>query len=433
MLNSLMLEGVGPAERLDIEFKPRLNFLTGDNGLGKSFVLDIAWWSLTRTWARGVMAAPRLDAKQSSIDYCYTGSAGPFAYKSRFDHQSQQWSVKQGRPAVPGVVIYAGVDGSFSVWDPARNYWKAEKEDTASPSRPRSFDFTPDEVWNGLLSSDGKTQLCNGLIHDWVLWQEGGKPAFDDLVKVLDALSPSGVEKLRPGQPMRVGDSVKEQPSLHMPYGQDVPLLHASAGMRRITALAYLLVWTWREHQLAHERYRVPQAREIIFLIDEIECHLHPQWQRRIVPALLNVMNALTGTRDVPVQLLAATHSPLVLTSVEPEFDRERDCIWDFDLIDGEVQAALYPYSRKGDVNAWLSSEVFNLKEPSSVPAEEALEQARAFLREVVATQQPLTTEQKQKLQDIDEKLRASLSDVDAFWIRWSQFREQQVGQACSG
>src|SRR5690606_24908879 len=269
-------------------------------------------------------------------------------------------------------VIYAGVDGSFSVWDPARNYWKGDRGEAAAPNRPRSFDFSPDAVWNGLLSSDGKTQLCNGLISDWVLWQEGSKPAVDDLVKVLDALSPSGVEKMKPGQPMRVGDSVRDIPSLRMPYGQDVPLTQASAGMRRIAALAYLLVWTWREHQLAYERYRVQPAREIIFLIDEIECHLHPQWQRRIVPALLNVMSALTGSREVPVQLLAATHSPLVLASVEPDFDGSRDCIWDFDLVGTEVQASLYPYSRKGDVNAWLSSEVFNLKEPSSVAAEEA-------------------------------------------------------------
>ncbi|MNQ39958.1 hypothetical protein D3C85_535970 [compost metagenome] len=430
MLNSLKLEGVGPAEKLAIEFKPRLNFLTGDNGLGKSFVLDIAWWSLTRTWARGVMATPRSDAEKSTIHFSYTGSAGEFAYKSGFDHEAQQWSVKQGRPAVPGVVIYAGVDGSFSVWDPARNYWKGDKDAAAAPNRPRSFDFTPDAVWNGLLSSDGKTQLCNGLISDWVLWQEGSKPAFDDLVKVLDALSPSGVEKICPGKPMRVGDSVRDIPSLRMPYGQDVPLTHASAGMRRIAALAYLLVWTWREHQLANEKYRVLPAKEIIFLIDEIECHLHPQWQRRIVPALLNVMNALIGTRDVPVQLLAATHSPLVLASVEPEFDRERDCIWDFDLVDGEVQANLYPYSRKGDVNAWLSSQVFNLKEPSSVAAEHALEKARGFLREAAASQQPLTPTQKAALAQIDGELRASLSDVDSFWIRWSQFREQHMGEA---
>lgn len=364
MLNQLKMKGVGPAENLAIDFKPRLNFLTGDNGLGKSFVLDIAWWALTRTWARGIMAVPRPSAQQSSITYNYTSSKDDFKWFSQFDHETQQWAVKQGRPAIPGVVIYAGVDGSFSVWDPARNYWKGDKGEVTTPNRSRSFDFTPEQVWNGLQTSDGKTQLCNGLLHDWVLWQEGRKEAFDDLVKVLDALSPSGIEKIKPGAPMRVGDSVQDLPSLRMPYGQDVPLIHASAGMRRIAALAYLLVWTWREHQLACERFRVSSAREIIFLVDEIECHLHPQWQRRIVPALLNVMNALTGSRDVPVQLLAATHSPLVLASVEPTFDAENDCIWDFDLIGNEVEAHLYTWSRKGDVNAWLASEVFNLKEP---------------------------------------------------------------------
>ena len=429
MLNQLALDGVGPAQKLIIDFKPRLNFLTGDNGLGKSFVLDIAWWVLTRTWARGVMAMPRHDAPQSSIGYSYTGSTGDYAGQRIFDHEAQQWSISQGRQPIPGVVIYAGVDGSFSVWDPARNYWKGDKGEATTPNRPRSFDFTPEEVWNGLLASDGKTQLCNGLLHDWVLWQEAGKPAFDDLVKVLDALSPSGVEKIRPGTPMRVGDSVKDLPSLRMPYGQDVPLIHASAGMRRIAALAYLLVWTWREHQLACERFRVNPAREIIFLVDEIECHLHPQWQRRIVPALLNVMNALTGAREVPVQLLAATHSPLVLASVEPSFDPVNDCIWDFDLIDGEVHAQLYPWSRKGDVNSWLASEVFNLKEPVSVQAEEALGMARAFLLTAAKANNALSAEQIKQLQNIDDQLRTSLNELDPFWIRWGQFREQLKGR----
>ena len=105
-------------------------------------------------------------------------------------------------------------------------------------------------------------------------------------------------------------------------------------------------------------------------------------------------------------------------------------CIWDFDLVDGEVEAALYPYSRKGNVNAWLTSSVFDLKEPVSVDAEHALENARTFLREVAGVQQPLLTAQKEILAKIDAELRASLSDVDPFWIRWSQFREQQGSKA---
>lgn len=425
MLNQLDMKGVGPAERLTIDFKRRLNFLTGDNGLGKSFILDMAWWALTRTWARGVMAAPRQSSENSSITYSYTSSTDDFKWSSQFDHDTQQWPIKQGRPAIPGVVIYAGVDGSFSVWDPARNYWKGEKGDADTPNRPSSFDFTPEQVWSGLQSNDGKTQFCNGLLHDWVSWQDGKKDAFNDLVKVLDALSPSGVEKIKPGSPIRVGDSVKDFPSLCMPYGQVVPLTHASAGMRRIATLAYLLVWTWREHQLACQRFPKSSAREIIFLVDEIECHLHPQWQRRIVPALLNVMTALTGSSDVPVQLLAATHSPLVLSSVEPTFDAERDCIWDFDLVGNEVEANIFPWSRKGGVNAWLASGVFNLKEPGSVEAEEALERARAFLRVTAKNTEVFTDDQSQELLEIDTLLRASLSEVDAFWIRWSKFRDE--------
>jgi hypothetical protein len=59
MLNYLKLENVGPSPKLEIDFKPRMNFLTGDNGLGKTFLLDIAWWVLTRTWARSAVTPPR--------------------------------------------------------------------------------------------------------------------------------------------------------------------------------------------------------------------------------------------------------------------------------------------------------------------------------------------------------------------------------------
>ena len=313
MLEQLTLCGVGPARQLGpVDFMPRMNLITGDNGLGKSFVLDVAWWALTRTWARGVPASPQPKAKKSAIAFRYSKATGVHEESISFSHADGIWPLKAARPPIPGVVIYAGVDGSFSAWDPARNYW-TEKE--AAVTRTRAFNFSPDQVWHGLLAENspmGKPVWhCRGLVHDWVLWQRAKDPAFADLVKVLDALSPSGMEKLAPGEPMQVGEDVTEQPSLRMPYGQDVPLLHASAGMRRIAALAYLLVWTWREHLRASERTRRKPAREVIFLVDEIECHLHPQWQRRIVPALLNVMQALTG-RKVPVQLIVPTRDRYV-------------------------------------------------------------------------------------------------------------------------
>jgi len=413
MLKTLTLQGVGPAKAFGpIEFAKRLNFITGDNGLGKSFLLDTAWWVLTRTWAREAVAVPQLDAHKPSIAYAYEKSTpGDFEDESFFSRSKQLWQLKQGRPAIPGVVIYAGVDGSFSVWDPARNYW--QDKDTSDAERPKAFNFTPEQVWKG-LDGPGGMRYCNGLVQDWVLWQKGQDPAFSDLVKVLAALSPSGEEKLTPGKPVRIGLDVTDYPSLRMPYGQDVALVHASAGMRRIAALAYLLVWTWKEHLIACAQTGRKPAKEIIFLIDEIECHLHPQWQRRIVPALLDVMHALTG-KKVPVQLIVATHSPLVLASAEPQFDEALDAIFNIQLRAGQAQVVKEPWAKQGDVVNWLVSDAFGLRQARSVEAESAIEAAEAWMRGDKA-QLP---ENLKTHKAIEKELRRVLAGHDDFWPRW--------------
>lgn len=422
MLKSLHLKGVGPAKEFGpVEFAQRLNFITGDNGLGKSFLLDTAWWVLTRTWARDSVAVPQRDAKKPGIAYAYTkATPGAFVDESFFNRSEQVWPVKQGRPPIPGVVIYAGVDGSFSAWDPARNYW--QDKDVQGFERLKAFNFTPEQVWKGLEGSGG-IRHCNGLILDWVLWQKGQDPAFADLTKVLDALSPSGEEKLTPGEPVRVGLDVKDYPSLRMPYGQDVALIHASAGMRRITALAYLLVWTWREHLIACQQTGRKAAKEIIFLVDEIECHLHPQWQRRIVPALLNVMQALTG-KKIPVQLIVATHSPLVLASVEPAFDEEKDAVFNLTLKDGEARIEQAVWAKQGDVVNWLVSDAFGLQQARSVEAELAIEAAEAWMRgDMASLPENLKTQAA-----IHKELMRVLAGHDDFWPRWVV--EAERGQA---
>lgn len=58
MLERLELKDVGPAPHLEIDLAPRLNLITGDNGLGKTFLLDVARWALTRTWASHPAAPP---------------------------------------------------------------------------------------------------------------------------------------------------------------------------------------------------------------------------------------------------------------------------------------------------------------------------------------------------------------------------------------
>jgi hypothetical protein len=416
MLESIHLKNIGPAPEMTMNLAARLNLITGDNGLGKSFLLDVAWWALTRTWARHPVVPT---TKGASISYSYTKKTSrPYAYTSKYDPAAERWSVNQGRPAIPGLILYAQVDGGFSVWDPARNYWKED-----APDRPNAYLFSASEVWAG-------NKYCEGLLRDWGSWQREKSRPFELLSKVLGALSPSSdeKEKLRAGElrKLTVSDPLK-YPTLRMPYGEDVAVIHASAGMRRIIALAYLLIWTWEEHLASAKVRGEPPAKEVIFLIDEIEAHLHPQWQRRIVPALLQVMDILTGQHGSRVQLVAVTHSPLVLASVEHLFDAGKDAWFDLDLdrTHKPYSVKLTPrtYVRHGEVGNWLTSEAFDLKEPRSLAGERAVREARALMDQEAAPDAAVAA--------ADKALRdAGLPDIDPFWVLWGYFRDRRAVQA---
>jgi len=421
MLEELHLRGVGPAPELDFDFGPRINIITGDNGVGKSFVLDVAWWAMTRSWA-GYPANPQrgLDLKPT-ISFIYQAKAKKVSQASDFDFQNQAWRRKEGRPANPGMVVYARVDGGFSVWDPARNYWRiAPSQDVFAPDRPEAYHFSSKQVWDGL--KEGEKHLCNGLIADWVSWQKEGGPAFSQLSSVLEVLS-SESEPLRPGKPMRISlEDVRDIPTLRMPYGT-VPLVYASSGMRRIAALAYLLVWTWQEHQRASELLNQRPTSEITFLVDEIEAHLHVRWQRAIVPALLRVMQTMTKTQTARVQTIIATHAPLLLASIEPIFDEEKDRVFTFDLEGSTVSLRKIPWSKQGDVVGWLVSDVFGLKQARSREAERAIEAAEAFMRgEIAALPEDLDTQDK-----IHRELKRVLAGHDPFWPRWIVTAEKRA------
>jgi len=54
MLERLKLGNVGLSAEMELSCRRRLNLLTGDNGLGKTFLMDVAWWVLTGHWPRDV-------------------------------------------------------------------------------------------------------------------------------------------------------------------------------------------------------------------------------------------------------------------------------------------------------------------------------------------------------------------------------------------
>ncbi|BBQ13543.1 AAA family ATPase [Stenotrophomonas maltophilia] len=419
MIEQLSLRNVGPSPSMELNFGRRLNLLTGDNGLGKSFLLDIAWWSLTRKWPgelnrrlpMGLPAKPHAD-KPASITFSVTGQSKSVTYESKFDRKAQAWTGAAGRPVNPGLVLYAQADGSFAAWDPARNYWR-KKGNVDVQDRPPAYVFSTQEIWDGLRDSEGRV-LCNGLIADWASWQKERGDAFARLEAVLSSLSPAETDRIQPGNLARISlDDARDIPTVRMPYGQDVPVLHASAGLRRILALAYLLVWTWEEHLKATALIGGKPAHQVTFLVDEIESHLHPKWQRRIVAALLKVTKSLA--ENASVQVIAATHSPLVMASVEPIFDADEDAWFDLDFeATGKHQSVVVrqrKFVMRGEAGNWLTSEAFDLRSSRSIEAEQAIERAALAMRS------PNFSNLDAKAIHLD--LQKVLGDTDPFWVRW--------------
>jgi hypothetical protein len=431
MLESLHLENVGPAPSMALELAPRLNLLTGDNGLGKSFLLDVAWWALTRRWPQdlngyltsGYRAMPRDVAKPATIGFRIQSKTKPVEYTSTYSPRDQRWTGKSGRPANPGLVIYAHADGGFSVWDPARNYWRTRGKEDVQETIP-AYVFSPHEVWNGrTIEFGGKpTLICRGLIDDWAIWiRENGRNA-GAMTSILESLAPPG-ESIEVGPLLRLSvNDARDIPSIKTPYADAVRIVHASAGMRRIMGLAYMLMWSWDEHLRNADLQGLEPTNQVTMLFDEIESHLHPRWQRSILISLLQIAELLH--ENAKVQLIAATHSPLVLASAEPFFDEARDAWFDLDLdrATGLVELRRRPFVHHGDVSNWLTSEAFDLKEARSREAEEALEQARALLRAEAPS--------LDQARAIDTKLRAAgLSGIDPFWVRWSAFVDRLEGK----
>ncbi len=116
-------------------------------------------------------------------------------YESHYSPKDESWLGGAGRPGNPGLVIYAHAEGSFSVWDPARNYWKTTKNADIQEKLP-GYVFSPQEVWDGLeVEFEGaKSVVCNGLIRDWSSWIKQGGIAARNMKAVLEMLSASKAE-----------------------------------------------------------------------------------------------------------------------------------------------------------------------------------------------------------------------------------------------
>lgn len=351
------------------------------------------------------------------INHRFIATSGAEGKKQhiRYDWDTQEWEQKHDKSDTSGLVLYARVDGSFALWDPVR----ARLQPPAGffkPYSPILFNTTS-AVQNGVeefAEGRGSRKLCNGLVNDWVHWQSSNPLLFEVFTRILDKLSSFSQEPLIPALPGRVSGDSRPMPMLKYPYG-DTPFIHTASSVQQIVSLAYLMIWLWEEHKITCEKSRKPLYKNMVVLIDEVESHLHPQWQRSILPALLQVTDNLDSRLNA--QFIVTTHSPLVLASLEPVFDVETDSLHHLCVANDRVHLQVQGFRRRGRVDNWFISESFGLEQARSIEAQQTIAEARDLQRQ--------KNPDSRKVRDVHVRLAGLLSEFDSFWPRWVYFAKQ--------
>ena len=381
-LKSVEIENYRAIEKLSLTLDPSLTVLHGDNGYGKTSVLSAIAVGLGSEEILG----PFLD---TFIDFCEgdwredagkprvlltttdgkTGNRqGTFEQKEREHRRSidrydlEKALVEDSRVKkkdMPIGVLY-GTDRTVSdmpesVVSPRKLPRQILRLDSLKGALSARTDFEDLFAWFYFTEDEELREQKERRDFDYQL---------KDLSAVRQAISSMLPEVSNPrtesNPPRFVVSWESEQGRI-----ERLSLDQLSGGYRIVLALAADLA---RRMVQGNPHLDDPLKSEAVVLIDEIELHLHPKWQQRILADL---------QRTFPnAQFIVSTHSPQVLTTVEPqrivELAREGDCI-----VAGAPAGATYG-AEAGDV----LSVVMGVKERPENEFTKALEQYRHLVSE---------------------------------------------------
>ena len=133
------------------------------------------------------------------------------------------------------------------------------------------------------------------------------------------------------------------------------------------TQLTFLWIW-WLALQMLHHYEFMDdwEKRSAILLIDEIENHLHPTWQRRVIPALLEHFPGL--------QIFATTHSPFVVAGLKAG---------QVHLLNRDADGVVRATTNKEAIEGWTADEILRVYMGVEDPTDEVTAVAARELRKL--------------------------------------------------
>ena len=360
-ITGIQIREVGPfAHDLSLTFHPQVNLFIGPNAVGKSTII------------RGMSAVFRLDPP-------LPGTEGV------------EPSVSKDWPWFEGDEHYA----PSPIWEKVASLYvpagRISLIDVFPGDVPTKIIGRADDV---MFLSQIESEITN--IHKKLTQAH----CWDDIAVLNDAIQ-SGYscarnicpEILRGSEAHPFVDTVGDwpakerivQPGMGLldtsnPYDQPRYAGELSSGSQTTLLWLYALAvelaqqYNWRSDWKQHPA---------ILLIDEIENHLHPTWQRRVIPALLKHFPCL--------QIFASTHSPFVVAGLKAG---------QVHLLNRDENGVITATTNEQDIIGWTADEILRtfmgVDDPTDDETAAAARELRQ-LRDEGPRQEPLDEEQRRE------------------------------------
>lgn len=147
-----------------------------------------------------------------------------------------------------------------------------------------------------------------------------------------------------------------------------------------------------------------------IVLVDEVDLHLHPRWQRDILSQLTKVFPN--------IQFVVSTHSPVIVVGAA-----EIAQVINLNKIN-EDENLIYDHTYISNVGQVLLSDLFGLNYLYSPEWDEKIEERNSLL-----SKQELTEDEKKRLAELDEEMKGLTAIPNSNAVRSAQLIEKLAKQ----
>lgn len=395
-IEKINFTNVGPFDNITFEFDQQVNVFTGPNNSGKSTAL----WALGELLVYPFIMPERLlrsDTANWALTYSSRNSAhsleGTFPAES--DQMSAVYELIGHTSFVPAQRATTGFRSPGPVFDLDIEVRIQEELDAIMPHisssvrrqigldkmrelfrdthRHQTAELAKRRnlILAGPLFVNDKAVIQKMIDLDYSAYREQQPAKRAIIEKVVSTAS-----QITEGFPLEfVGINKDEDglfPQVNTPDGK-LPLGALSQGTQSLIHCLAHFIFGYAEY------YDFPPDLDdmpAILIIDEIDAHLHPSWQRRIIPTLTNHFPKL--------QIFCSTHSPLMLAGLKAG---------QVQLLQRDEKGKVTVSSNESDISGWTADEILrNFLEVGS-PTDLATADRVRRLQELRRKEQLSTTE----------------------------------------